>query len=170
MSRIETDSIPLEEREVDVDHMIASCVRLVGERAERADLTLAIEVSKDLPVLVADERRVKQILLNLLTNAIKFTAAGGTVTLRAGMDKDSRFVFAVSDTGRGISLENLDLVMLPFHQVEGSYSRSHDGAGLGLPLCKALADLHGAGLTLESMLGVGTTVTLAFPPERTVKI
>ena len=111
---------------------------------------------------------MKQILLNLLTKAIKFTQAGGTVTLKAGMDEENRFVLAVSDTGKGIAEEDLGKSLTPFWQVDMSHSRMHDGAGLGLPLCKSLAELHGAELTMQSKLGVGTTVRVVFPTERTI--
>ena len=107
---------------------------LVGERAEMAGLALKVEVSNDLPALYTDERRVKQILLNLLTNAINFTQTSGNVTLKAGVDGDNRFVFTVSDTGQDIAPENLDLVMTPFRQEDETMTRAHDGAGLGLPL------------------------------------
>ena len=168
VSRIETDNLSLDEEMVDVYRMVESCERLVCELSEFAELALKVEVSNDLPSLYVDERRVKQILLNLLTNAIKFTPTGGTVTLKARVDRDDRFVFTVSDTGQGIAPENLDMVMTPFYQGDGSLTRTHDGAGLGLPLSKSLAELHGAELTMESKLGVGTIVTVVFPTERTI--
>ena len=153
---------------MDVDRMVESCKRIVSERAERAGLTLKVEVSNDFPILFADERRVKQILLNLLTNAIKFTQAGDTVSMKIRVDEGNCILFTVSDTGKGIAPENLDLVFTPFWQADTPYSRSHGGTGLGLPLSKSLAELHGGDLTLESKLGVGTMVMVVFPSERTI--
>ena len=170
VSRIETDTLPLSEEKFDVGRMVASCHRLVGPRAQDAGLALTMDLADGLPALYADERRMKQILLNLLTNAIKFTQGGGSVTIEAGVDEDNRMVFTVADTGPGIAPEHLESVLIPFRQADGSLGRIHGGAGLGLPLAKSLAELHGGELTLESTLGVGTTVTVALPPERTISI
>ena len=170
VSRIETDNLTLEENMVDVYQMLPSCLRLVTERADKAGLALEMEIPDELPALYADERRVKQIVLNLLANAIKFTPPGGTITVKARVDGEGRFTCAVSDTGEGIAPENLDIVMTPFGQVDGSLARPHDGVGLGLPLSRSLAELHGGSLTLESTSGIGTTVTVTFPVERVIHI
>ena len=153
---------------VDVNQVLPSCLRLLAERADKAGLALKLEIPDGLPALYADERRVKQIVLNLPANAIKFTLPGGTVTIGARVDGDGRLACAVSDTGPGIAPENLEIVMTPFGQADGSMARTYDGVGLGLPLSRSLAELHGGSLTLESTSGVGTTVTVTFPAERIV--
>ena len=169
VSRIETSTLPLTEDLIDVFRMVASCQRLVGARAKDAGVALTMDVPDDLPAFHADERRVRQILLNLLTNAIKFTHAGGAVTIGAAVDSKGKFVFTVADTGPGIAPEHLEHVLTPFHQVDGSLGRMHEGAGLGLPLSKSLAKLHGGKLTLESTPEEGTTVMVAFPADRTIR-
>jgi signal transduction histidine kinase len=121
------------------------------------------------PFVRADERRLKQILLNLLSNAIKFTPAGGLVGIRASMTEGGGIAIAVSDTGIGIAAEEIDRAMAPFSQVETGLARRYDGTGLGLPLSKALAELHGGSLHLESEPGVGTTVTVCLPAARVVR-
>ena len=106
--------------------------------------------------------------LNLLANSIRFTLPGGTITVMSRVDEEGRLACSVSDTGQGIAPENLDIVMTPFGQADGSLARPHDGVGLGLPLSRSLAELHGGSLTLESTSGVGTTVTVTFPTERVI--
>ncbi|MEE8393942.1 MAG: ATP-binding protein, partial [Rhodospirillales bacterium] len=168
VSRIESDELALSETRIDVAHLIGSCRRLVSGRAQKAGLRIEMEPQDDLPALLADERRLKQILINLLSNAIKFTPEGGTVTIKAGLNSDGRYQFTISDTGIGIAPENIETALSTFGQADGSLARIHEGAGLGLPLSRSLAELHGGELLLESAPGVGTTVTVFFPPERVI--
>ena len=114
-------------------------------------------------MLVADERKLKQILANLLTNAVKFTDRGGKVTVRTWCRSDSGFVFQIVDTGIGIAPENIPKALSQFGQVDSDLSRQYEGTGLGLPLTKALVESHGGCLDLQSEVGVGTTVTVRFP-------
>ena len=167
VSRIETDSLGLRERRVDVAQVLASCVRLIKVRADQAGLNVSVETDAALPALFADERRVRQILLNLLSNAVKFTPAGGRIVLRAGIDSDGSFRLSLADTGIGITPKDMDAALSTFGQADGSLTRNYDGAGIGLPLSRKLAELHGGSLTLESEPGAGTIVTVLFPPERT---
>ena len=109
---------------------------------------------------------MKQIVLNLLSNAVKFTPEDGTVTLTAELSRDGSLLVSVADTGIGISPEDLPRALEAFGQIDSSLSRRFEGTGLGLPLTKALADLHGATFELESEPGVGTRVTILFPPAR----
>jgi PAS domain S-box-containing protein len=170
ISRIEAGGVALEERKLDVAQVVNSCCRLVGERASKAGVEVACAVGRDLPALLADQRRVKQVLVNLLANAIKFTPAGGKVEITGSLDPDGGFLFTVRDSGIGIAPEDIETVMSPFGQVDNTLSRKYEGAGLGLPLSRNLMRLHGGELTLESVLGKGTTVTVRFPRERTVKV
>jgi PAS domain S-box-containing protein len=168
VSRIERGKLSLDEHRIDVRHLLMSCSRLASKRADRDHAEIVVEAPSSLPALLADERRVKQILINLLSNATKFTPDEGRVTVSASLDAANRFILAVSDDGIGIDEDDIETVMSPFGQVDGSLARNYEGAGLGLPLSRQLAEMHGADLSLESSLGEGTVVTVSFPPERTV--
>jgi two-component system cell cycle sensor histidine kinase PleC len=169
VSRIEKGALLLQDRKLDVARLVASCRRLVRERAESRGLRFACDVDPALPALVADELRVRQILINLLSNAIKFTPRGGEVTLTAAVNGDDCFEFSVSDTGIGIAPENLKKVLLPFRRGDAWLRRRYEGAGLGLPISRQLAEMHGGELTLDSRVGGGTRVTVRFPRERTAR-
>lgn len=169
MSKIEAGKRALVETTLDVEKIVQSVIRLVASRAKMGRLQLNAKVPKDLPFLRGEEKAVKQVLTNLLTNAIKFTSEGGRVTLDAKMSDDGRMWVAIHDTGIGIAPEDIPVALAPFGQIESALSRKHQGTGLGLPLTKALVELHGGELRLESILGSGTTVSLIFPPERIIK-
>ncbi|MSO92194.1 MAG: PAS domain S-box protein [Rhodospirillales bacterium] len=170
ISRIETGRLALEERLVDVPRLVTGCLHLVGERAQASGIVLQSNVAKALPALRADEVRVKQIVLNLLSNAIKFTPRGGTVSVGVALNGEDSFELTVSDTGQGIAADKLVGVLSPFAQAEDVLTRPHAGAGIGLPLSKRLAELHGGSLDLESRQGAGTTVRIRFPKDRTVRL
>ena len=167
ISRIETDALELRERRVDVTQVMGSCVRLIKVRTDNAGLDVSVEIDEPLPALFADERRIRQILLNLLSNAIKFTPEGGGIILRAGIGEDRGFRLSVADTGIGIAPEDMDAALSTFGQADGSLTRKYDGAGIGLPLSRKLAELHGGTLELQSQPGTGTTVIVRFPESRT---
>jgi signal transduction histidine kinase len=120
---------------------------------------------KPLPKLFADRRRVSQVLLNLLSNAVKFTPDGGTVQVSVWQDRDAVGI-TVADTGIGIAAEDIPVVLQPFGQVDSQLSRKYSGTGLGLPLSGRLMKLHGGTLDIESKVGAGTTVMIAFPANR----
>ena len=168
LSKIEAGRLELYEEDVDVGRAIRSCLTLVKERAEAGGVALQRRVPPDLPALRADERKLKQILLNLLSNAVKFTPDGGRITLAAAVGPRRGFVIQVIDSGIGIAADDIATAMAPFGQVDSALSRKYEGTGLGLPLTKALAELHGATLELTSELGAGTTATVRFPAERIV--
>lgn len=107
-------------------------------------------------------------MINLLTNAIKFTETGGSITVKSWYNADSGFVLQVTDTGIGIALEDIPKALSRFQQIDGALNRDQEGTGLGLPLSKTLAELHGGSLDLQSEVGVGTTVSVRFPSERAV--
>ncbi len=166
VSKIEAGERDLNEAELNVEAVIESCLRLVKERAERADHTIAVELSEVLPGLYAEERALKQILLNLLSNAIKFTPDRGRISVAAGIADDGGLELCVIDTGIGIAAEDTDQAMSHFGQVDAKLERNYEGTGLGLPLARSLIELHGGTIRLESEVGVGTTVTVRFPAER----
>ncbi|MCH8098549.1 MAG: PAS-domain containing protein [Proteobacteria bacterium] len=168
LSKIEAGKMELEEDDVDVAEVIGSCLRLVMERATKDGVKLATEIPDDLPALHIDERKLKQILLNLLSNAVKFTPEGGSVTVKTWFRPESGFVIQVADTGVGIALEDIPKALTPFGQVDSRIDRKYEGTGLGLPLTKSLVEKHSGSLDLQSEVGIGTTVTVRFPPERMV--
>ena len=168
IAKIEAGKLDVDETAIDVGELLADAHRFVEKTGERAGLTVVV-TTPDVPKVRADERRLKQILLNLLSNAIKFTPSGGTVGLAAEETDDGGIAFSVTDTGIGIAPDEIERAMAPFSQVETGLARRYDGTGLGLPLSKALAELHGGSLTLESQPGVGTTVTVRLPPERVLR-
>lgn len=169
MSKIESGKRELAETNMDVDATVHSVVRLVAARAKMSKQHLTARVGRDMPDLRGEERAIKQVLTNLLTNAIKFTPEGGTVTLEAYVDDKGRIVIRVTDTGIGIAPEDIPVALAPFGQIESALSRTHQGTGLGLPLTKALVELHDGIFDLQSKVGLGTSVTLTFPVERVVK-
>jgi PAS domain S-box-containing protein len=166
VSKAEAGMIDLYEEDVDLREVIASGLRLIGPRARESNIALVTDYSEPLSLVVADSRRLKQILINLLSNAVKFTHAGGKVTVRAWASPGNGAGFQVVDTGIGIPADDLDRMLEPFTQVESGLSRKHDGTGLGLPLCRALIEVHGGTLTLESELNQGTTITVTLPDTR----
>jgi PAS domain S-box-containing protein len=168
MSKIEAGKRALADGTLDIEHVIQSVVRLVASRAKLGKLHLNIQVPKEIPSFRGEEKALKQIITNLLTNAIKFTPEGGTVALTAGTDEFRRMFIKVEDSGIGIAAEDIPIALAPFGQIESALSRRNQGTGLGLPLTKALVELHGGVLDLESKLGFGTTVTIVFPAERII--
>lgn len=166
LSRIEAGAAGLDESEIDIEEIFASCTKTVKGRADQTRVALSQEVPAGLPMLHGDKRLVTQILLNLLSNAIKFTPPGGRVALRAAHDDNGAILFSVEDTGIGIAHENLKRVTEPFMQAESHLSRSYEGVGLGLALTKQFVELHGGELRIESEEGQGTCVHVGFPRER----
>jgi signal transduction histidine kinase len=136
------------------------------ERANRADLKLVTAVPDDLPPFECDPAKLRQVLMALLSNALKFTEAGGTVTVEASRGESGDLTLRVSDTGIGIAAEDIERVLHPFGQVDSALSRKYEGIGLGLPLSRALVELHGGTLSIESTPGIGTGVTIRLPGAR----
>ena len=168
ISKIEAGDMELNEEEVDLEEMIDGCISLVKHRAETGQVTLVTDFRSSMKVIRVDAQKLKQIMLNLLSNAVKFTPEEGTIEVGVDVDKEGAFVLSVTDTGVGMSPEQIPEAMRPFGQVDNAISRESEGTGLGLPLTKSLVEAHGGTLEVESNLGVGTTITLRFPPERTV--
>jgi two-component system, cell cycle sensor histidine kinase PleC len=142
--------------------------QLIATRIYSGGLSDCFEIEPSMPLIRADERKMKQVLLNLVSNAVKFTLPGGHVEVRGHFDPDVGIVLKVKDTGIGIARRDLDRVLQPFEQVDSAIGRVHQGTGLGLPLVKAIMDLHGGSIVLESAAGVGTCVTVTFPASRAV--
>ncbi len=166
LSKAETGKLDLDEDWVDTRDAVAAACRLIAPRADRAQVSVVQRVPPDLPLLWADERKLKQILINLVSNSVKFTPAGGRVEVSAMIEPAHGLSILVQDTGIGIPAADLKRVLEPFVQVENSLTRSYQGSGLGLPLAAKMTELHGGRLSIASQLGRGTSVRLAFPAER----
>ncbi len=167
LSKIESGRLELEEENVDVADTIRSCLRLMAERARSGGLELATEIDETTySLLRADPRMLKQILFNMLSNAIKFTPPGGKVTVRAWHNRHSGYIIQVVDDGIGMALDDIPKALSRFGQIDSTLGRKYEGTGLGLPLTKSLAELHGGSLDLQSEAGAGTTVTVRFPAGR----
>ena len=168
LARIDAGTLELHEEIVDPRRLVDQCLATVGDRAATALLRLSAKIEPNAPPFAADRTRLTEILLNLLSNAIKFTELGGSITLEARRAPDGGVAFVVRDTGTGMTAEEIEIAFQLFGQVDGGLSRRHEGTGLGLPLARKLAELHGGSLVLESEKGRGTTVTLTLPSERIV--
>ena len=169
LSKLEAGKLELREAEVILPEIVTHCCTLVRSKAQQGHVKVVTDIPVNLPHLQADERAVKQILLNFLSNAIKFTPAHGVVRLRALVDGDNSLRVAVTDTGIGMKPEDIEIALMPFGQIDSKIARETKGTGLGLPICKSLLELHGGDLRIESELGKGTTVLAIFPPHRLIK-
>jgi PAS domain S-box-containing protein len=165
-SKIDSGTVQLVETPIDIVALCEHCAHMIGERAQRGGLRLKTEVAERLPALNGDQRRLTQVLLNLATNAVKFTPTGGTVTISANLDGNSNLVLAVADTGIGISDKDLEHVFEPFVQVNRAAHPQQEGAGLGLAICKNLIELHQGRIEVSSKPQRGTTVRVILPASR----
>ena len=166
LSRIEAGRYELNEEPVSLAHVVGECSHLLQMRARSRSITIHEVFETDMPRLWADERAVRQICLNLLGNAIKFTPQGGEIWLKVGWTASGGQYISVKDTGPGIPEEEIPIVLASFGQGSNSIKSAEQGAGLGLPIAKSLVDLHGGTFTLKSKLRIGTEVVVTFPPER----
>lgn len=169
ISRIEAGHVELREEEpIDIHEIIGHCIRWVSSRAESVGVTLTAEVPERLPALRGDPRLLTQILLNLASNALKFTPAGGSVSIGADVTRAGGMAISISDTGIGMSRDEVARIGEPFVQFDAGRAMRNEGAGLGMSIAKRLAELHGGRLEIESTPGKGTRIALCLPPERTV--
>ncbi len=169
VAKVETGRIHLAQDWVDADHLVSSVVRLIEPRAAAAGIAFETRVAQEpLPRLWADERLIKQALLNILSNAVKFTPPGGSIRLTVDTIRldsgDTGLGIEIADTGLGIAASELGRVFEPFHRGDCATNRRFEGTGLGLPLARSFIDLHGGSLTLDSVQGAGTTVRISLPP------
>jgi cell cycle sensor histidine kinase DivJ len=164
VSRIEAGHFEIRPEPFAVGALVESCYEMMLLRAEQAGIDLDIEIAPDLPAIVADRIAIRQVLINLISNAVKFTPRGGSVKIAVHL-AGSDFLFTVVDTGIGISETDLAQVGSPFFQAANSYDRPYEGTGLGLSVVKGLIGLHGGKLEIKSRLGEGTRVLVRIPRE-----
>ena len=162
LSKIEAGRMELEAQPFDLPAAFDNALTLIRERASRNSIGLGVHVDPRIGEVVADERKVKQVLLNLLSNAVKFTPEGGTITMSAVLN-GGMVEISVADTGIGIAPEDQATVFEEFRQVGTDYARKREGTGLGLALARRLVELHGGTLTLQSEIGKGSTFTFTIP-------
>ena len=168
LAKIEAKRIDLDQTEVAMAKVLTNCAALAANRAARAGVRIDQSCEHDLPPLLADELRVKQVILNLVDNAIKFSNRGAVVRLTGRRNADGGIEVVVADRGPGMTEAQMREAVLPFRQVASSVAKRAEGAGLGLPLAIRLIELHGGRVELASTPGNGTIATVRFPPERSI--
>jgi two-component system cell cycle sensor histidine kinase PleC len=168
LSRIEAGKYDLSEDSVHLVDIAEDCIGMVQLRARAKNITIAEQVEGGMPAVWADEKALRQVILNLLSNAVKFTPGRGSVRIAAELGSDGSLSLIVSDIGIGMSADEVMIAMQPFRQIDSDLARKHEGTGLGLPLTKALVDLHGGDLRIQSEKGRGTDIAVVFPPDRVV--
>jgi two-component system cell cycle sensor histidine kinase PleC len=166
LSRIEAGRYELNEEAVSLVHVVADCHHLLKLRASSRGITIHEVFEQGMPRIWGDERAIRQIVLNLLSNSIKFTPQGGEIWLKVGWTASGGQYLSVKDTGSGIAEDEIPVVLASFGQGSNSIKSAEQGAGLGLPIAKSLIDMHGGTFTLKSKLRIGTEVIVTFPPER----
>jgi PAS domain S-box-containing protein len=170
LSKIEAGQLSINAQAVDLVELLQRCFRLIEGRARQGAVELTVDAQEGLPVVVADPRSLTQIVINLLNNAVKFTPAGGAVHLHAATTQAGAVEIVVSDTGIGMSEDDIAVALRPFEQIDRGHDRQHEGTGLGLPIVKGLVELHGGTLEIKSRLGEGTQAVVRLPPERVLPI
>ena len=170
ISKVEAGRFDVIEETVDVSKVVEQSFTLTRPRADENSIQLSYEAVSGTGLLCADRRMLLQILTNLLSNAVKFAGAGGTVTVRSDLDDSGDFLIEVSDSGPGMTPEEVRKALEPFTQVGDPMVRPHRGTGLGLPLARSFAKLHGGDLSVSSGVGQGTTVTVRFPKSRVPRL
>ncbi len=167
ISKIEAGQLSVEAKPFDYRESVNRTIQTIRPLAKKKDLAIEVHVDDSINVIVSDQRRVEQILLNLLSNAVKFTESG-KVSISCDVEGDY-CVTRVSDTGMGISTEDLDKLFRPFQQIDSGLSRMHEGTGLGLSICKRLLELLSGSISVESKVGVGTCFSFKLPlPKKTL--
>jgi signal transduction histidine kinase len=169
IARAESGKLELNEETIDLEQLVMQSANIVREMALKAGLSFRADVASALPKLMGDSGKVRQILINLLGNAVKFTPAGGQVSLTVKRSLDGGIAFEVRDTGIGIPEDKMEQAMQPFGQVDSKLARKFEGTGLGLPLTKRLVELHGGSMQIASEVAHGTTVSVLLPPTRIEK-
>jgi signal transduction histidine kinase len=167
-SKAEAGRLEVSEEEVNIEESIAAALRVVAPRARSGGLEIATTIAPDLPLLRGDSRLLRQILLNLLSNSIKFTPSGGKVDV-AATEEGGGLAIRVRDTGIGMKADDIPKAFEPFRQIDNRFIRKYQGTGLGLSLVKAMVEAHSGTIDVQSAPGTGTTVAIRFPAARVVQ-
>jgi two-component system, cell cycle sensor histidine kinase PleC len=163
VSKIQAGQLSVDTEPVAFDQVLEPCLLITDAKAKEKNIIISQNVPADLPLIMADPLRLKQILINLLGNAVKFTPDWGRINVEAVVGPPGYVTISVMDTGPGMTPEELVTAMRPFGQVEQGFNKKHEGTGLGLPIAYALARLHGGDLDVKSTKGVGTRVHFSIP-------
>lgn len=169
VSRIETGNMEIEPERVKVSELVDIAVRLINDRARANDIKIIKQVDRTIPDINVDSQRMKQAVINILSNAVKFTPEGGKITISTGNTANGSIQIIIADTGIGMKKEDIKTALLPFGQVDSRLARKYEGTGLGLPLTKSFIEMHSGRLTIKSKPEVGTTVTITIPAKRVIK-
>lgn len=169
LSKVEAGKFELLSEAIDLGEAIEEALRILASQGRRRSVEFTARVAEDLPLLNGDRRLLRQILLNLVSNALKFTPEGGRVEVLAAFEDDKTLVLEVRDSGVGIAPEDMERILEPYGQVRAEVAKDSPDTGLGLPLAKAFTELHDGTLEVKSVLQVGTSVIVRFPPERVLR-
>lgn len=168
ISKMQSGRYTLDNREIRIEDTIGDAIQQLRTQATDANVTVGLSTSENLPRVRGDDVKLTQMLVNILSNAIKFTASGGRVEIAAERSKQGGIALSISDNGVGMSEEEIAVALQPFGQVDGSRSRWREGTGLGLPIARALIELHGGDLEIHSRPNEGTVVTILLPAAHLV--
>jgi two-component system cell cycle sensor histidine kinase PleC len=163
LSKIQAGSLTVEPEPLNLCEALAGCLLIIEGRAKEKQIAITNQCAQTLPTIHGDPLRVKQILINILSNAVKFTPAKGHITIDARGQPDGFVTLTITDTGVGMTPRELEIAKRPFGQVESSLSRTNEGTGLGLPISIALVRLHGGSLRIDSEKGKGTQISIDLP-------
>lgn len=168
LSQIEIGERELKEKEFPVLRVIQSVINLLEHKIKKSKIKVVVDIPKNIPNIFAEELAFKQIFMNIIGNSVKFTHEGGEINISADLNEIGAMIIEVSDTGVGMSDDEIEKALQPFGQVETEMSRDNSGTGLGLSIVQSLVDLHGGRFIIVSKKGIGTTIKLEFPKERTM--
>ena len=163
VSKIQAGKLAVEREPVQLGPILASCLLIVEAKAREKQISVEHTLDEDLPPLMADPLRLKQILINLLGNAVKFTPETGRLRIAATVASETTALVTVEDTGIGMSPQEIETALRPFGQIDSGFNKRHEGTGLGLPIAYALAKLHGGELRISSEKGAGTRISVTLP-------
>ena len=166
LARIEAGKVELQEELIPQGQLIYSAVNTIRPLAHRKSIEVTCEIEQPATMLYVDPTKFKQVALNLLSNAVKFTEPPGSVAVESVLHRSGDLMLSITDTGMGIPPEQIERVFQPFEQVADHLTREHEGSGLGLPIAKALMELHGGDLVLTSQPGEGTVARIRLPGDR----
>lgn len=171
LSKVEAGKMELELSEFDLRLLLQNCLTFIKEKAMKHSISLSCEVADDIVSITADERKMKQVIFNILSNAAKFTPDGGEIGIRARKENKNEVLISIRDTGIGIEEKDRGKIFSEFEQIDSAYSRQYAGTGLGMPLTKKLIELHGGKIWFESKgEGKGTTFFFTLPMRAKINV